>query len=214
MVCNHPSWWDPITANLVHDAFFPGHRFYAPIDAVALEQYQILKRLGFFGIDGSLAGVKQFLSVAAGVLKSPAVLWLTPEGRFADPRDQAAELMPGVSHLAARLPDAVVLTMALEYPFFDERLPNMLCRIGNSVQPVVRDEGGGPRSDKSSWSAAMNVALRGNQERLATAVMRRSFEGFSPLFAGSATPGSAYDWARAAKQLLSGRGVRLRHGKS
>ncbi len=34
---NHPSWWDPILAVLLHEHVFSTRQFYAPIDAEALE---------------------------------------------------------------------------------------------------------------------------------------------------------------------------------
>ena len=37
---NHASWWDPIAAMLLQEAFFLKRTFYAPIDADALENYQ------------------------------------------------------------------------------------------------------------------------------------------------------------------------------
>ncbi len=48
---NHPGWWDPLMAMLLHQLFLRGRTAYAPIDHVALAQYPIFRKLGFYGLD-------------------------------------------------------------------------------------------------------------------------------------------------------------------
>jgi 1-acyl-sn-glycerol-3-phosphate acyltransferase len=126
VVCffNHPSWWDPMTVVLITDLLFPGRRFYAPMDAEALRHYPILERLGFFAVArDSVAGAKEFLNKSREVLKSPdSMLWMTPTGSFHDAR-HAAPFMSGLSHLVDSNFEGSVLTMAIEYTFWNERCP-------------------------------------------------------------------------------------------
>ncbi len=94
--CNHASWWDPMVAIYIRSKMFPAHRFYAPIDASALEQYKIFKSMGFYGIDSSHRGTLEFLKRSLNILRTPATsIWLTPEGKFCDPRQLDEPLQPG-----------------------------------------------------------------------------------------------------------------------
>ena len=57
VVLNHPSWWDPLIAVLLTGSMPAWRVHYGPIEAVGLDQYRFLARLGFFGIDtGTAAG--------------------------------------------------------------------------------------------------------------------------------------------------------------
>ena len=85
---NHSSWWDPMLIVLLGDLLLPQRDHYAPIDASGLKKYPILRKLGIFPVEiGSPRGAAQFLRTAEAILRSGGVLWLTPQGRFADPRE-------------------------------------------------------------------------------------------------------------------------------
>lgn len=99
---NHPSWWDPLSALLLADRTFPEYRLFAPIDAIALAKYPMFGRLGFFGVNQlSRRGAADFLRISHDILSQPkSSIWLTPQGRFVDPRETEAELSSGLAHLA------------------------------------------------------------------------------------------------------------------
>ncbi|MCY2975633.1 MAG: lysophospholipid acyltransferase family protein [Planctomycetota bacterium] len=208
---NHPGWWDPIVAMQVCQKYFPGRVFYAPIDQVAIEKYAVFKKLGFFGValehrSGSIA----FLRQTSAILNAPnSSLWITPEGRFADPRDKNAEWMPGLAHLVAKHPQAVCIPMAIEYPFIDEVKPLMLCKLGPMVHG--RDLVG---VSKAECSVLLESKLRLTQESLAESVVTRSFNGFKVLVRTAQTPKSVYDWGRLLVCKVSGRPFELNHGKT
>ena len=132
---NHPSWWDPVIAHFLNDRLLPHRQFRAPIDADALEQYQIFKKLGFFGVEQqSRRGAAEFLRHAKAVMASSLdALWITPEGRFADARDHSTELMPGLAHLASVTDRGHAVSMALEYVFWNERQPVCLVRFSAPI---------------------------------------------------------------------------------
>ncbi len=101
---NHPSWWDPATFILVANKLFPGRPGYGPIDSQSFRQYGLLRRMGAFGVpqDGRRSGAI-FLRACLAVLARPdAMLWITAEGGFTDPRARPIVLRPGLAHLARR----------------------------------------------------------------------------------------------------------------
>ena len=48
------------------------------------------------------------------------------------PATRPVRLRPGLAHLARRVPGATIVPLALEYPFWDERTPEALCRFGSA----------------------------------------------------------------------------------
>lgn len=207
---NHPSWWDPLVAHFLCRRCFAGRQFYAPIDASALKRYRVFGRLGFFGVDlNHRRGAAEFLQTSLAILSHPGgSLWLTPEGRFADARDASAELQPGLAHLCTRMPnDAVVLPMAVEYVFWDERLPECLLRFGEPLRC-----GEWADLDKPAWHAKLSAALRENQAKLTAASIARNPEPFEALLSGKRGAG-VYDRFRRLRHLVEGTRFRAEHGE-
>lgn len=207
---NHPSWWDPLVAHFVCRQCLGGRQFYAPIDASALERYRVFARLGFFGVElNHRRGAAEFLRTSLAILSQPrGSLWLTPEGRFADVRDVSAEFQPGIAHLCTRMPsNVVVLPMAVEYVFWDERLPECLLRFGQPIRCGEFSE-----LDKTAWQAKLFAALRETQASLATASIARNPEPFEPLLSGKRGAG-VYDHFRRLRHFFEGSRFRAEHGE-
>jgi hypothetical protein len=96
--------------------------------------------------------------------------------------------------------------MAIEYAFWEERLPECLISMGRPIelaQPSVRD--------KEAWSELLESALRATQDHLAQLVTARSSQPFESLLKGRAGAGGMYDFFR---RLRIGRhvGGRFHHG--
>ena len=206
---NHPSWWDPIVAHLINAKLFAPRQFRAPIDADALEQYRVFKKLGFFGIQtGTRRGAADFISTGSSVLSSTKdVLWITPEGRFADPRDHSATLMPGLSHLCAKASDGNAIPMAMEYAFWDERLPVCVVRFGEPMSLASS-------SDKPHWRVRLDEQLRTTQVQLAETIIKRDLAPIIPIIKGHEGGGWFYDSFRRLRAKLSGRSFVARHGSA
>ena len=100
---------------------FPGRTGFGPMDAEALGKYGLLERMGVFGIElDTPRGAARFLRTCSQILSEPKrVLWITAQGEFADVRQRPLRLRPGLAHLLRRVPDAVVLPLALEYSFLE-----------------------------------------------------------------------------------------------
>lgn len=208
VVLNHPSWWDPLVG-LIASSLMPGwRRHYAPIEAIGLDQYRFLGRIGFFGFDArGVAGPRRFLRTSLSVMSRPeSALWITAQGRFVDPRERPVVVRPGIGYLAHRLEDALILPMAVEYPFWDDRCPEVLVRFGRSVAV----ENGRGRSARE-WSALVERELEETVDRLATDALARDPSRFSTVMQGTAGVGGIYDMTRRFRAWLRGRTFRPEH---
>ncbi len=206
---NHPAWFDPLIAHYLNAQLFAPRQFYAPIAAAALQQYQVFAKLGFYGVDlQSTSGTAAFLHTSSAILgDAQSTLWITPEGRFCDVRDRSQPLMPGLAHLCAKLRGGRVIPMAVEYVFWQERLPLCLVRFG---QPILPSKGDLP--DKRGWNARLEERLRKTQDELAQGVIARDAAAFRPLLLGRGGAGGLYDFMRRWKCWLTGRPFVPEHG--
>ncbi|QDT11790.1 lysophospholipid acyltransferase family protein [Planctomycetes bacterium K23_9] len=211
---NHPSWWDPLLAHFLNRQLFPNRQFYAPIDADALAQYRVFAKLGFFGVQSEvMAGASQFLKVSKRILTAPnTALWLTPEGRFADPRDHQAPMMPGLAHVCSKMQSGCVLPLAMEYVFWEERLPVCLVQQGDPIRIADVPQQSSSQDAKSHWNELLCSRLRESQIRLSQMAIARSSEPFENLLHGKKGAGVFYDTMRRLRSLASGRSVRVSHG--
>ncbi len=207
---NHPSWWDPLLAQFLCRQLFPQRRFFAPIDAKALEQYRVFARLGFYGVQlDSASGSAAFLRTSRAIMAAEnSSIWLTPEGRFSDPRDLDQPLAPGLAHLCSKADQGIIVPLALEYPFWDERLPECLLCFGPPLN-IAAHRG----EDKPAWSARLAHRLRETQRRLAEHVIARDCSPFQLLLRGHGGAGGGYDWMRRMRALLTRRPLPPQHGK-
>ena len=188
---NHPGWWDPAFFIVLQSTLFTDREGYGPMEAEALERYGFMKRIGIFGVEpGTRAGAARFLRVGAHVLSDPRrCLWMTAQGRFADPRERPVDLRPGLAHLMARVEGAVAVPLALEYPFWSEKRPEALCHFGS---PVAADGRGA-----DALAPVLAEALEAAQDRLAEAAQRRDPAAFDILLGGARGVGGVYGlWSR------------------
>ena len=211
---NHPSWWDPAVFMALATLLFPGRPAWGPMDAAALEKYGIFRRIGIFGIEpGTRRGAARFLRVATAVLADPAaMLWVTAEGAFTDPRARPVRLRPGLAHLARRLPDAVLVPLALEYPFWTERFPEALLRFGDPI-PAENHHPAGNHTT-GDWTAILEARLTETLDALAADAMTRDPARFTTLLSGAAGIGGGYDLWRRLRAALAGRRFSAAHDDS
>ncbi|MEM7642505.1 MAG: lysophospholipid acyltransferase family protein [Pseudomonadota bacterium] len=196
---NHPGWWDPAFFIVLRAALLPDHEGYAPMENAALERYGFMKRIGVFGVDpGSPAGAVRFIRIGQHLLSNPKrSLWLTPQGRFADPRERPVTLQAGLAHLMARVPGAVALPLAMEYPFWSEKRPEALAAFGTPLRNVTADVDG--------WQTALTGGLETIQDHLAQAAIARDTVAFETILGGARGVGGIYGtWCRL-RDLATGR---------
>ena len=180
---------------------FAGYRHYAPIDARALRQYRVFEPLGFFGVEPTTEGALTFLKTGTAILsEGNNALWVTVQGQFTDPRQRPVLIRPGVGHLLRRLQGAVVLPLAIEYPFWQERYPEALAYFG---APMVVDRG--REHPVEAWMSRIEVGLTAAMDALALEAQSQGADRFDTVAGGSVGVGGVYDLWRRLKAALAGR---------
>jgi 1-acyl-sn-glycerol-3-phosphate acyltransferase len=198
---NHASWWDPIVGLLIAKELWPGRTHYGAMDREALQSYKFFENVGFFGVErGSPRGAAQFLKTAKAITGTPATaLWMTPQGRFADARERPPELMSGLPQVLTKLEAGTVQPIAIEYTFWDERLPEVLVSLGPTCR--VADL---PR-DREACQHRLSELLVQAQDELQVAAMQRDATLFDSLIEGRQGMSNVYGLWRSFKRGLSSR---------
>lgn len=210
---NHASWWDPLICLSLQNEFFRERRAFAPIDAAALEQYRFFARLGFFGVrQNSPRGAAGFLRTATGILSEPGtVLWLTPQGRFADVRERPAQFKPGLGHLPGRVECAAFVPLAIEYSHWEERKPEVLFRFGPTT--IAGRNAGLVSTTSGDWTRHFESQLAATQDALAGEVQRRQPGDFQTVLEAGSGVGFIYDAWRAIRARATGTTFHREHGR-
>jgi 1-acyl-sn-glycerol-3-phosphate acyltransferase len=200
IVLNHPSWWDPMICFVLSELISERDHFGA-MDAVAVKQYGIFKKLGFVGVDTkTLRGAAEFLRTGITILSKPdRVFWVTGQGRFTDVRERPLALAAGIGHLASRIPHGTVVPIALEYTFWNERTPEALVRVGEPLRVEVH-----PGLSAKEWSALIEQSLTRALDGLSAEAMSRDPARFTDLVNGKTGVGGIYDLWRRLKTWVRG----------
>jgi 1-acyl-sn-glycerol-3-phosphate acyltransferase len=198
---NHASWWDPLVCLLLARRFYNRRASYAPVDASALRRYRFFRRLGFFPVTpGVVWGAAEFLDTARLVLAANrTVLWLTPQGDFVDPRARPARFQTGLGHLTKHGPPAAFVPLALEYTFWEERLPEILIGFG---APLIFDSS--PHLNAREATQLFEFALTSVQDDLANAAQRRAPDEWETVVRGKSGSSRVYDSWRRARAVFRG----------
>ena len=194
-VSNHPSWWDPLIALQLAEAYLPGRPLASPIELAEYERFGVLRKLGLFGLDPRHPeALPQMLDHLDRRLDEDEnlVIMVTAQGRFADPRSRI-RLRPGAAAVAAHHPELSVLTLAIEYPFWDDRRAEIAIHAAPVDPPTT--------PTRTAWHRALNRTLQSTADGLADRVIARDPAAFVDLPGKRAGRGSAvnplYDfWLR------------------
>lgn len=191
---NHAAWWDPLVCLFLAREFLPGRSVYGPIAAAALERYRFFKRLGFYPVEiGTARGAAQFLHMSEAILARPeSAIFLTPQGKFADVRVPLV-FAPGLELLAARVPEARFVPLAIEYTFWEERKAEVLIGFGEA--------GGGDLTQRMTET----------QATLAGAAQRRQPNDWKVLLRSRSGVSRPYDLWRGLRARLRGERFDLGH---
>lgn len=190
VLLSHPSWWDPLVGLVIWHRYFPSRDLLIPMDGTQLARFPFFRRVGVFGIDpddpASLDAMRRYVLEHFDHLESGPLLGLTPQGRFTDPREPI-RLRPGAAAIAAgsRMPPTVV-TIAVEYPFWQDQRPELLMAATACEQPAPGEDG---RISTADWQRAMTNSMQDAASRLSEAAIRRepeAFEAVDPRLAGEA----------------------------
>jgi 1-acyl-sn-glycerol-3-phosphate acyltransferase len=208
VVLNHPSWWDPLIGVFL-SGLLPQYEHFAFIDAKALGRYRFFSRLGFLGIElDSYRGAADFLRYGISLLSRPGhAVWVTAQGHFADVRTRPLRLEPGVGHLAVRLNQGLILPVALEYPFWTERTPEALIRIGTPLAI----ESAPPGRSAQEWTEIITQALEETMDALALEAASQQAERFITLLCGRSGVGGWYGFWQRMRAFFKGETYRPEH---
>lgn len=204
---NHPSWWDPIVCAEIARRLLPGRKHRAPISAASLKQYPFFRNMGMFPVEqDSPRGAAQFLRAAKSVLAADGVLWITAQGHFTDTRIRPLELKGGLARLLQRSSNLAVIPLAVEYTFWNQRLPEVLLAVGD---PMRVDRGSEHSSQE--WTALLERCLQETQDRLRDASLSRDAAAFVTLLQGRRGTSGPYSWLQCAKAGLRGESYQPDH---
>ena len=101
-------------------------------------------------------------------------------------------------------PGSVRLPLAIEYPFWDVRLPETLLHF---APPVAIPSGTSTEQATRELEAALATAMGTLRE----ASMRRDASAFTTLFTGARGTGGVYAVIRRIRALLGGKDVKVDH---
>jgi hypothetical protein len=102
------------------------------------------------------------------------------------------------------VPGAVLVPLAMEYVFWNERKPEALCRFGTPIDT-------GRHRTVAEWTTLLEGALTETMDALVAESSARNPALFTPLVRGAAGVGGMYDLWRRGRGLVQGRRVRLAH---
>lgn len=175
---SHGSWWDPLLCVHLSQRLTPGRIALGPMDAVQLSRFGFMRRLGLFGVDPEDPAMRtpMVAHVERRMREAPrTTLWITPQGRFADVREEIT-LRPGAAAVAARL-SAVgtcrVACLAIEMAFWNDKKPEVFLRLEAC--------GAEEPASTASWHRALTRSMRQNAQALAAMVIARDPEPFLVL---------------------------------
>jgi 1-acyl-sn-glycerol-3-phosphate acyltransferase len=205
---NHPSWWDGMAFMLLAARLVPERRMFVPMEAAALARYGFMRRIGVFGVDAtSSRGGAGFLRTAQAILAAPeGMLWMNAPGRFADVRERPVPIVPGLVRLAELAPTARFLPLALEYPFWSERAPEMLAGFGPPIEGAAL-----AALDREARAAALGRALEATMDRLAADSLARDPARFRTVLQGREGMGGLWQAWRRTGATLRGKRFDPRH---
>lgn len=209
LFANHASWWDPLTAMLLTQTILPERDHYAPMDEIALKHYGIFRPMGFFPVDNaSPRGAAQLLRAGAQVMARPgAVLWITPESQLQDVRKRPIMFRPGLGSLMSRSGRMTCVPIAIEYAFWNERLPEILVNVGEPLE--IAD---GTMEDARTWTNLLSYATAATLDELAMLAMERDPESFETVLTGAGGIGGFYELWKQLTCAVTGRPYHHDHG--
>ncbi|MGI4757664.1 MAG: lysophospholipid acyltransferase family protein [Janthinobacterium lividum] len=197
---NHPSWWDPIVCAELARRLLPGRKHRAPISAASLKQYKFFRNMGMFPVEqDSPRGAVQFLRAATSVLAADGVLWITAQGHFTDVRVRPTELKSGLGALLQRSENVTVIPLAVEYTFWNQRLPEVLLAVGTPMYVSSPKQ-----KSAAEWTQLLQGHLEATQDRLQAASIGRDASAFTTLLQGRRGTAGPYGWWQRTRAQLRG----------
>lgn len=209
LICsNHSSWWDLLAAYWLGSDVL-GWDGYAPMDERQLRRYGILRRLGIFGVDREhLRGSREFLDYSLSLLRErDRALWITAQGAMVSNDVRPVRLYSGIAHLARALGECQVMTVAIDYEFWDEKTPELFVALG-PLMPITAGEDFSTRG----FLEALEDRLELLMDELDHVRRQRDPSLFHVALSSHPATSPVYDTGRRLAAALKGESLDLRHG--
>ena len=107
----------------------------------------------------------------------------------------------------AGMTQGLIVPLAIEYPFWNERLPEALVAFGEAI-----DSAAAPAQSAAAWNSLLAARLEATQDRLAAAAAQRNRANFQTLLTGKVGVGGIYDLVRRAGAWRRGERFDASHG--
>ena len=118
-------------------------------------------------------------------------------------------LKAGIGHLPKQVGQLCFVPVAIEYVFWEERLPEILVRFGEPYETDAEER----QLEPQVWTEFFAGRLTDTQNALAAEARHRQPEKFRCLLRGQAGVGGIYDRWRAMKAKWRGQTFESPHGK-
>jgi 1-acyl-sn-glycerol-3-phosphate acyltransferase len=205
---NHPSWWDGVVYAMLAKHLFAQRRMFTPVDAAMLDKYGFVGKIGAFGVEqGTRRGAADFIAVSKAVLARDDVLIVAAQGRFADPRERPLACGAGIAHLPDHVGGVTFVPLAIEYPLWLEKQPEMLLQFGEAI-----DGDALAQLPVAERLAKLEAALERSMDRLAASSIARDASAFEIWMEGTMGVNPIYDAWRRLRARLSGGSFNAEHG--
>jgi hypothetical protein len=109
--------------------------------------------------------------------------------------------------LVSRLKGCVVVPIACEYTFWDERLPEILINCGEPIRIA-----NGQSRTTEEWNQEFAAAMARTQDELAALATLRDPALFTTVLSGKVGIGGVYEAWKRLLALVSGRAYQGSHG--
>ncbi len=206
VVMNHSSWWDLLIGTFLSE-YLPKYQHYIPMDEKMLPKYRILSKMGFFGVSSTPRGAAVFLRRGRAIFSEPyRALWVTAQGEFVDPRVRPIVLRSGVGYFASKLEKALILPIAIEYCFWQERTAEVLLYFSKVIET-----GQSLNLNRDLWTTRLEQELTSSQDQLAKEAMTRNPDHFRILSQGTSGIGGVYDTCRRLSCWIRGKSFKAAH---
>jgi hypothetical protein len=136
-----------------------------------------------------------------------AVLWITPESQFQDVRKRPIVFRPGLGALMNRSGRMTCIPIAIEYVYWNERLPEILVNVGEPLE--IAD---GTMEDARTWTNLLSYAMAATLDELAMLAMERDPDEFVTILSGSGGIGGIYELWKRFTCAVTGRAYYHEHG--
>jgi hypothetical protein len=178
--CNDPSVWTPTLGLFLAAKLWPSWRHYAPADARRISRFSLRAQVGFQPVTQDRSGVMSLMRTARHVLMCPGhMYWMASTPTPTDPRQRPTPIDPVLVRLARRFDDILVLPIAIEHPFGQDRRPEALVRLGEPLRTL--DAG---RRSQHGWHTLLERRLQQTMDRLSEQARDPKDDAFEVLLDG------------------------------